>query len=360
MPLHLLGKKSWNVYNHDNIEKVKRDEAAAASREAAEEQRMQEVDAERRIRLLRGETLPDTIGDAPPSADRAEEHKGTSQKRERKRRRIAGEDDTERDIRFALEDESTKFAAKADLQLTHKKTSDAPLMDRHGHIDLFPMGGSRHNAPKNAEVEAEKAKKKKEFEDQYTMRFSNAAGFKQSIGEKPWYQAIGTGQDDPVDAPSKDVWGNEDPRRKEREKLRVAADDPMAVIQKGVTQLRQVERERQQWQEERNRETRDSNVSEKRRKRKSRRRHEEEEEELVGFSLDAPTGHDSGGEKHAASHRHRHRHRHRQRSGSNERSEERYRRHRDPGKKKDNSRETSRSEPILRKGYSSQLAQIET
>ncbi|KAL8956902.1 MAG: hypothetical protein Q9193_005693, partial [Seirophora villosa] len=356
---HLLGKKSWNVYNHDNIEKVKRDEAAAASREAAEEQRMQEVDAERRIRLLRGETLPDTIEEASPSAERAEKYDGTPHKRERKRRRIAGEDDTERDIRFALEDQSTKSAAKTDLQLTHKKTSDAPLMDRHGHIDLFPMGGSRHNGPKNAEVEAEKAKKKKEFEDQYTMRFSNAAGFKQSIGEKPWYQAIGTGQDDPVDVPSKDVWGNEDPRRKEREKLRVAADDPMAAMQKGVTQLRQVERERQQWQEERDKETRDPNVNERRRKRKSRKRHEEEEEELVGFSLDAPTGHDSGGEKHATSHRHRHRHRHRQRNGSNERSEERYRRHRTSGKK-DNSTRTSGSEPILRKGYSSQLAQIET
>ncbi|KAL8969505.1 MAG: hypothetical protein Q9197_004307 [Variospora fuerteventurae] len=346
MPLHLLGKKSWNVYNHDNIEKVKRDEAAAASREAAEEQRMQEIDAERRIRLLRGESRPDAVVDAPASTDRAAEHEGTSHmKRERKRRRIAGEDDTERDIRFALEDQSTKSAPKADLQLTHKKTSDAPLMDRRGHIDLFPMAGSRQNAPKNAEVEAEKAKKKKDFEDQYTMRFSNAAGFKQSIGEKPWYQSIGTEQDDSVEAPLKDVWGNEDPRRKEREMLRVAADDPMAAIQKGVTQLRQVERERKQWLEERDKDTRDFKATERRRKRKSKRRHKDEEE-LDGFSLDAPVRYDLRDDELAASHRHRHRHKHRERSKSNERSDERKRRLRDPGKKQDNnSRRTRGSVP---------------
>lgn len=54
MPLHLLGKKSWNVYNTDNIERVRRDEAAARAREEADEQRMQEEDAERRLKILRG------------------------------------------------------------------------------------------------------------------------------------------------------------------------------------------------------------------------------------------------------------------------------------------------------------------
>ncbi|KAL8896361.1 MAG: hypothetical protein Q9207_007740 [Kuettlingeria erythrocarpa] len=310
MPLHLLGKKSWNVYNHDNIERVKRDEAAAAAREAAEEQRMQEVDAERRIQILRG-VEPTVIAATPSAVDSVAERGEPSQKRERKRRRIAGEDDTDRDLRYAREDQKAKNTPKADLQLTHKKTSDAPLMDRRGHIDLFPMGGSRHNAPKNAEVEAEKAKKKKEYEDQYTMRFSNAAGFKQSIGEKPWYQSMSTGQEDAVDAPSKDVWGNEDPRRKERERIRVAADDPMAAIQKGVTQLRQVERERKQWREERDRETRSLADANRRSRRKTKRKHEDDG--LEGFSLDAPSADDS-----KASHQrpHRHRHRHRSKSAS--------------------------------------------
>ncbi|KAF5015673.1 hypothetical protein F66182_12905, partial [Fusarium sp. NRRL 66182] len=33
MPLHLLGKKSWNVYNPDNIARVRRDEEQAKARE---------------------------------------------------------------------------------------------------------------------------------------------------------------------------------------------------------------------------------------------------------------------------------------------------------------------------------------
>lgn len=143
---------------------------------------MQEVDAERRIQLLRG-IQPEAVTAASSPIEQAAEREGTSHKRGRKRRRIAGEDNTERDIRFAREDQAI-VPAKAELRLKSTKSSDAPLVDHRGHIDLFPTEGSRHRAPKNAEVEAEKAKKKKEYEDQYTMRFSNAAGFKQSIGDK--------------------------------------------------------------------------------------------------------------------------------------------------------------------------------
>ncbi|KAL9594841.1 MAG: hypothetical protein Q9219_006805 [cf. Caloplaca sp. 3 TL-2023] len=291
MPLHLLGKKSWNVYNQDNIERVKRDEAAAAARKAAEEQRMQEVDAERRIQILRG-LEPTPIPAAPTDTAQDGDNARATHKRERKRRRIAGEDDTERDIRFAQEDQAV-VPAKADLQLKSTKTSDAPLTDSHGHINLFPMDGSKHRAPKNAEVEAEKAKKKKELEDQYTMRFSNAAGFRQSLGDKPWYQSLGHTQVDSDEALSKDVWGNEDPRRKEREKLRTVADDPMAIIQKGVSQLREAEKQRQQWREERDRETKE--LDELRRRKKHTSHRSRDEEDLDGFSLDAPAVNDKTG-----------------------------------------------------------------
>lgn len=310
MPLHLLGKKSWNVYNQANIDKVKRDEAAAAAQEAAEEQRMQEVDAERRIQLLRG-IKPESITAIPTTTDQVDEHDQTLHKRERKRRRIAGEDDTTRDIRYAREDQAA-VPAKSELQLKSTKSSDAPLMDRRGHIDLFPMDGLKRNAPKNAEVEAEKAKKRKEFEDQYTMRFSNAAGFKQSIGEKPWYHSSVIIQERTTELPPKDVWGNEDPRRKEREKLRAAADDPMAMIQKGVSQLRQVEKEKEEWRRERDQETRDLDIHYKRRKHKSRLKHKEEE--LEGFSLDAAAVGDNDRKANKSKHRHHHRHKHRSRS----------------------------------------------
>lgn len=282
---------------------------------------MQEVDAERRIQVLRG-VRPDVQTADPPAIEQSGQHEETSHKRERKRRRLAGEDDTDRDLRYAIEDQATA-APRKDLQLVSKKSSDAPLMDRRGHIDLFPVDGSKHHAPKNAEVEAEKAKKKKEFEDQYTMRFSNAAGFKQSIGDKPWYQSVGVSAEETNEVPSKDVWGNEDPRRKEREKMRVAADDPMASIQKGVAQLRQVERDKKQWLREKQRETNELAEMQKRRKRRLKRKHGEEDMER--FSLDAPADSDDHDDGHKS--RHRHRHRHRQRSRSSENRPERSKHH---------------------------------
>ncbi|KAL9577491.1 MAG: hypothetical protein Q9212_006329 [Teloschistes hypoglaucus] len=354
MPLHLLGKKSWNVYNQDNVERVKRDEAAAAAREAVEEERMQEVDAERRIQLLRGHE-PATPAEIP-AIEQAPELDGLPRGRERKRRRIAGEDDTDRDIRFAKEAQ-VAVVPKAAVQVKPNKSSDAPLMDHRGHIDLFPVDGSKRNAPKNLEVEAEKAKKKKEYEDQYTMRFSNAAGFKQSIGDKPWYQSTGTNQDEANETPSKDVWGNEDPRRKEREKLRVAANDPMAAMQQGVSQLREVEKERKKWQQERDQEMEELARLEKQKRRKSRRKRDVED--LEGFSLDAP---DQDEENRKSRHHHHHHRRHRHRSRSCDRKREdshsKHRCVRDDGKDalSNNEKMDSAWAPVVKGRYSNQFA----
>lgn len=318
---HLLGKKSWNVYNADNIAKVKRDEAAVAAREQAVEQRMQEVDAERRIQQLRG---------LPVEAPLREQGKRQTQDempgRESRRRRIAGEDDTDRDIRSAQE--NSAVAVKANMQMKSQKSSDAPLTDAKGHINLFPMEESRHNAPKNAEVEADKAKKRKEFQDQYTMRLENAAGFKQTIGQKPWYQSTGVGglSGGEAEIPSKDVWGNEDPRRKEREKMKRAADDPLAAIQKGVAGLREVKRERAKWEEEKDREIREIEEAERHQEQKRRRRRRTLD--LDGFSL-------NGSDKAEYMDRHRHRRReessrrsHRDRSQSPDHSRHRSHHHR--------------------------------
>lgn len=310
---HLLGKKSWNVYNAENIAKVKRDEAAAAAREADEEQRMQEVDAERRIQILRGLHV-----DAPPpplpsiSDEKSDAGRGArdGSGRDRKRRRIAGEDDTDRDIRLAQE-RSAPTPARQEIQVHKKRELDTPLTDSKGHINLFPAEGSRAaRIPKNAEAEAEAATKKKEFEDQYTMRFSNAAGFKQAVGQTPWYQStrsVESREEETTDVPSKDVWGNEDPRRKDRQKQRMAADDPLALIQKGVSGLRKVESERKKWKEEREQETRELIEAEKRRHKRRRK-----EDDLADFSLDHPTTSPESKDPHRRHHHHRsHRHHHR-------------------------------------------------
>ncbi|KAL4782417.1 hypothetical protein BJX76DRAFT_291349 [Aspergillus varians] len=255
MPLHLLGKKSWNVYNPENIARVRRDEAQAKVQEEEEERRMQEVDAERRILLLRGERPPTPPPPSQPSTSQAERERRTHYTGDpRKRRRRAGENDTDRDIRYAREDAELALAKRDELVHARKSKDDAPLHDSDGHINLFPEDGNRKRVEKNAEAEKEAAAKQRSYEDQYTMRFSNAAGFRQEVGKEPWYSSSHGSGITPESLPSKDVWGNEDPMRKERQKARMDLNDPLAVMKKGVRQLRSVEEERKKLNQERGRE----------------------------------------------------------------------------------------------------------
>lgn len=279
----MLGKKSWNVYNQDNIEKVKRDEAAAKAKEEAEEQRMQEIDAERRMQILRGEIPTPLAIEDKPDKDIPERRSHVSG-RERKRRKKAGENDTDFEMRIAHEQTTV---SNADKQIVLRKYVDAPLVDHSGHIDLFPQERSNKMVEKNADAEKEAAKKKKEYEDQYTMRFSNAAGFKQGL-ESPWYSKPKTSKEKVVEEmPSTDIWGNEDPRRKEREAARLVSSDPLAAMRKGAAQARQFERERKRWREEREIEMRELEAEERRKKIK--RKHENDDEDgLEDFSLDKP------------------------------------------------------------------------
>ncbi|RDW68353.1 hypothetical protein BP5796_09010 [Coleophoma crateriformis] len=323
MPLHLLGKKSWNVYNHDNVERVKRDEAAARAKEEAEEQRMQEIDAARRMQILRGEepTPILAIEDKPSDHDSVRERRPSG--RDRKRRRY---DENETDFEMRVASEQTQLNNEERQIVLRRPVKDVPLVDHAGHIDLFPQEPAKVSVEKNAEAEKEKAKKQKEYEDQYTMRFSNAAGFKQGL-DNPWYSKASSGLDEDCMPVSKDVWGNEDPRRKEREAARAISNDPLAAMRQGAAQVRQVERERKRWREEKERELRElteAEAEETRRKRK--RRHDEDD--LENFSLDAT-------EKSSSKRRHRddddreRRHRHRESSRRSHAHDSHRHRHRD-------------------------------
>ncbi|KAE8377244.1 hypothetical protein BDV26DRAFT_293330 [Aspergillus bertholletiae] len=274
---------SWNVYNPENIARVRRDEAQAQAREEEQERRMQEVDAERRIQILRGER-PSTPPPPPRSPSPVSRHDKTNHAedtaRSRKRRRLAGENDTDRDIRFAREDAQIALAKREEFTAT--RSSDAPLYDSAGHIDLFPsQQPPDKRTEKNPDAEKESAERQKAYEDQYTMRFSNAAGFRQSVSQKPWYSSSGTEAMAPDSISGKDVWGNEDPLRREREKARVDANDPLAAMKKGVRQLKSVEQERRKWDEERRREMEVLKQEEKRRSRHRRRRTGIEEHTVI-------------------------------------------------------------------------------
>ncbi|KAJ5104136.1 hypothetical protein N7532_004665 [Penicillium argentinense] len=257
MPLHLLGKKSWNVYRPENIARVKRDEAQAKAREEEDERRMQEVDAERRIKILRGERPP-TPPPPPPAqssndASARPERKNTDYYgRYRKRRRLSGEDDTDRDIRMAREDAEQAVSKREELTRSSRPDSEAPLVDSKGHINLFPE--SKGKTSKNAEAEAEAKKMERSYEDQYTMRFSNAEGFKEHTGRQPWYSSGAQALAAPNAMPDKNVWGNEDPRRQDREQARMLAKDPLAAMKRGVRQLKATQEERKRLNEEKQKE----------------------------------------------------------------------------------------------------------
>ena len=335
MPLHLLGKKSWNVYNSDNVERVRRDEAEAAAREEAEEARLQEADAARRIALLRGEEPPEL----PAEGSQAEVHAGPKQSSgqglPRKRRRLRGEDDTDRDIRYAREDAEAGQRAKEAL-LKPADGSDAPLLDHAGHLQLIPAPDEKaiRKAEKNAEAEAEKEKKRKRDEDQYTMRFSNAAGFNNGMA-KPWYaaaesKASSEKTDQTLVLPhvqDKDAWGNEDLRRKDRELNRISRNDPFAVMRQAQKQLKQSEKDKEKWQKERLAEMEQLKRAEedKRRRWSSHRQREDDEDSLEDFSLDAAN---SRREEKSSRPRHRHRHHRRSRSRSPSRDRDKRWRHR--------------------------------
>lgn len=306
---------------------------------------MQEVDAQRRIQILRGER-PSTPPPPPPShspsdpIDKQERKSIDDAGRYRKRRRLAGEDDTDRDIRFAREDAAQAGSKRDELVLAsrrNKESAEAPLLDSAGHINLFPQQGPNKKAEKNKEAEAETEKEKRSYEDQYTMRFSNAAGFKESVNRQPWYSSNGQAVAVPEAMPGKNVWGNEDPLRREREIARMNSNDPLAAMKRGVQQLKATEQDRKRWNEEKQKELDSLQSENKHRHRHHRRRRSKSADTLEGFSLDAPEGNERDRKDRRHSRRHHHRHGSHSRDGDHGHSHKRsrhssdrhHRRHRD-------------------------------
>lgn len=304
-PSHLLGKKSWNVYNPAAIAKVRADEAAAAAREEAEDQRQDAYEAESRLAQLRG--LPPPVPPRSPSPvqkqgradivgrNRDEERKGSGG--ERKRRKLRGEDDTERDIRYARQDRERNDDRRGELQLSKKEASVA-LTDHAGHIQLFaPPSTKEIRATKDAEADHEK--KKQESAEQGALKFSEAAGFRKDIKGTPWYAASrdysGTEELDgkithgEEGLGGKDAFGRDDPNRVKRDAVRLNLTDPMAVMSQAQRKLKAVEKERLNWQQERERELKELEYHQRRRDDRDSRRSRREpapEDDLDDFRLD--------------------------------------------------------------------------
>jgi hypothetical protein len=260
MPLHLLGKKSWNVYNASNVERVRRDEAAAKAAEEAAEERMQEADAVRRLAIMRGETPPPLPAEETPetSAVVRKDYFPTGERRKRKR---AGEDDTDFEMRLAKERAaegekvSMRLAERRDrAALAPALTEDAKVV---GKRDM-PAGPTTFGAMK--EVQA------------------------------GWYaKPVRPGDED--ETAGRDAFGREDPGRKSRDAVRLDKNDPLAMMKRGAAKVSELGQERKREAEERERELR---ALRKEQKRAEKRRKSEgaggrhEVGELEGFSLDKP------------------------------------------------------------------------
>lgn len=202
---------------------------------------MQEEDARRRIAILRGEEPP-SLEQAPPRATNDEAHP-REQRRPRRDKKRHGEDDTDFELRLAQQNNA--LATRSRKEMSH--SGDAPLFDSTGHIDL--LGGTQKSPrdQKNAEFEAERKKKERELEDQYTMRFSNASGRKGF--SRPWYSKDDSAQN--IKDTPRDAFGREDPGRTDRDERRMNANDPLAMMKRGAAKIRELKQERRKFREER-------------------------------------------------------------------------------------------------------------
>lgn len=295
MPLHLLSKKSWNVWNADNISRVERDIARGEQIEEEQHQALREYDSLRQLAHLRGEAPP-----TPPrilSTDEIEQRVRDEAKGERqadaegrgamkKKRKLKGEDETDMELRLAKEAAEERYGESEKQERgsrDKRRKIDAPIVDPDGHINLFPIDPRDAAKQKNAEAEAEKAKKNKEFEDQYTMRFSNAAG-RDGLTQGPWYitkdekkkqQEEEAGEDARLTYMEyKNLWGRPDPKAKDRERQRAGMSDPFAMMQKAQSQLKRSEKDKQAWAEQKAKELAQLKEDQEREERKHRHRRE--------------------------------------------------------------------------------------
>ncbi|POS73363.1 blastn match against entry EMBL [Diaporthe helianthi] len=296
MPLHLLGKKSWNVYNADNIARVQRDQAAAAAEEHAAEQRMQDADAARRLAILRGESPPPPLPEEEQQPADPSDKKYLRRDRDRdgawlggpRKRKRAGEDDTDFEMRVAREraEEGAKVAGELGVG-GQKERDGVGIVDSRGHIDLV-------GAPPKDDAGEQEGKTR-------GVADRNATGaLKGEFADDPWYadakrrritstapsmalvpiDSTTTKDRDAergMEAPTKNVWGRDDPKRRGRETARLDANDPLAAMKSGAKKVRDMAKERKRDAEERSRELEELRKEERRReKRRSERDHADE------------------------------------------------------------------------------------
>jgi hypothetical protein len=245
---HLLSKKSWNVYSPANRARVAEDEALAEAAARDAEKKRRDEESGLRISLLQ-----QRVGDGPREIEAPEVPVATITEQDallvaatkglgkslssgnKKRKRLAGEDDTDRDIRHAVDrghgvgKDGDEKLGLVKLRPTKNKEIDAPITDSKGNINLFPIAKPNHG--RKSEMDMEKARRK-QMEENTGMHLADAAGRKNP--KDPWYLKKDSSMKDAV---GKDEWRNEDARRLQR--------DPLAFMKQAQARLKDVQSERQ-------------------------------------------------------------------------------------------------------------------
>lgn len=193
---------------------MRRDEEQARIAEQNAERRGQDQDAADRLRLLRD----DHIRSEEPSTSSRESGYG------KRKREVQEEVEQQHDAVDTHRNYSSKRARSNQL-------SPESAMDKPAHRSKSDTSGDPLDQISN-------------------MRFRDAAG-RGSESQRPWYNALSL--DDGKTAIGRDVWGNEDAGRQERDQKRLDANDPLLAMKKGVKQLKETEKQKAEWRRERER-----------------------------------------------------------------------------------------------------------
>lgn len=324
---------------------------------------MQDADAARRLAILRGETppplpepeLPDDPADKKHTR-RERGHDGVSLGGVRKRKR-AGEDDTEFEMRVARERVEVGARVAGELggaggpkrQKGQDVREEVSIVDSRGHIDLVgprPEDAGRGDDRKDTDRErGERRKREAGGKDEKNYLTGGLAG-------QPWYEGAqrrqtvmkdcwltaGTAEGEHrkaergMEAPTQNVWGRDDPKRKDREMTRLDANDPLAVMKSGAKKVRDIAKERRQGAEERGRELEQLRQEERRREKRRKRERARPDD---GENEDGPQP-----ESHRSRRSERRHHEDERRGARHDHVRDERRRHRESGRDRD--RETDR------------------